>query len=137
MRRALVAGSAFFLILFALGFALGTIRVMIIAPRFGELAATMVEVPVMLAAAFFTCRWAIRRWHVPPAPLIRWVMVVWFLILLLLFETFLGTMLFGRTVAELWATLMTTAGLLGLAAQTIAALLPVFVEPHTASRVEL
>ena len=53
MIRALIAGTAFFLALFALGFVLGTLRVVFVAPRFGELAATFAEVPVMLIAAFF------------------------------------------------------------------------------------
>lgn len=85
MKRALIAASAYFLTLFALGFALGTIRVLAVAPRIGELAATLAEVPVMLAAAFFVCRWAIRRWQVPPGPAIRWTMVLWFLALLPVF----------------------------------------------------
>ena len=127
MKRAMIAATVYFLALFALGFALGTIRVTVMAPRFGEFAATMAEVPVMLAAAFFSCRWAIRHWQVPHALLIRSAMVGWFITLLLLFETLLGTMLFGRTVAALWAALATPAGMLGFAAQFIAALLPAFV----------
>ena len=127
LNRALIAGTAYFLALFALGFALGAIRVTFIAPRFGQLAATWVEVPVMLTAAFFLCHWAIQRWQVPRTPAIRWAMALWFLALLLIFETLLGVTLFARTLAEQWAALATSAGLLGLSAQTIAALLPVFV----------
>ena len=127
MKRALIAGTAYFLALFALGFVLGTIRVMLVAPPFGELAATFAEVPVMLTAAFFACCWAIRRWHVPRTIAIRWAMVLWFLALLLLFETLGGATLFARTMAEQWAALATPAGLLGLSAQIIAALLPLFV----------
>ena len=124
----MVAATDYFLALFALGFALGTLRVTVLAPRLGEFAATMAEVPVMLAAAFFTSRWAIRRWQVPHVLLIRWSMVGWFLTLLLLFETLLGTMLLGKTAAALWPAIATPAGLLGLFAQVIAALLPVLVE---------
>ena len=127
MNRALIAGTAFFLALFALGFVLGTLRVVFVAPRFGELAATFAEVPVMLIAAFFACRWAVRHWRVPRTIAIRWAMVLWFLALLFTFETLLGVILFGRTAAEQWAALATPAGLLGLSAQIIAALLPVLV----------
>jgi hypothetical protein len=127
LKRALIAATAYFLALFALGFALGAIRVMFVAPRFGQLAATCAEVPVMLAAAFYICHWAIQRWQVPRTDVIRWAMVPWFLALLLIFETLLGVTLFARTLAEQWAALATSAGLLGLSAQTIAALLPVFV----------
>jgi hypothetical protein len=127
MKRALVAGTVYFLALFALGFALGTIRVIIVAPFVGAFAAVLAEIPIMLTAAFFSSRWTIRRWNVPSAAAIRWAMVLWFLVLLLLFETLLGAMLFGRTVAEQLASLETAAGLFGLSAQVIAALLPVFV----------
>ena len=127
MKRALVAGTAYFLALFVLGFVLGAIRVIFVVPRFGQLAATFAEVPVMLAAALFTCRWAIARWQVPCSRATRWAMALWFLALLFAFETLLGAALFGRTATEQWAALAAPAGLLGLSAQIIAALLPVFI----------
>ena len=127
MKRALIAASAYFLALFALGFVLGTIRVIFVVPRVGELAATVAEAPVMLVAAYFACRWAIRRWQVPSAIAVRLAMVPWFLVLLFAFETVLGATLFGRSVAEQWTALGSPAGLVGISAQIIAALLPLFV----------
>ena len=127
MKRALLAASVFFLALFSLGFALGTIRVLFIAPRFGPLAATAAEVPIMLIAAFWACRWSIRHWRVPSAITTRLAMALWFLVLLFVFETVLGAALFGRTMTEQWSALATPAGLIGLAAQVIAALLPTIV----------
>ena len=105
---------------------MGTIRVLFVAPRLGELAATLAEVPVMLVAGFFACRWAIRRWQVPRVLPIRLAMALWFLALLLVFEMLLGAALFGRTAADQWAALTAPAGLLGLTAQIIAAFFPVF-----------
>jgi hypothetical protein len=127
VKRALIAASAYFLGLFALGFVLGTIRVIFVAPSVGELAATIAEVPVMLAAAYFMCSWAIRHWQVPPAIAVRLAMVPWFLALLFTFEALLGATLFGRSVAAQWAALGSPAGLVGISAQIIAALLPLFV----------
>lgn len=127
MKRALLAASVYFLALFSLGFALGTIRVVVIAPRFGALAGTIAEVPIMLVAAFWACRWMIRRWRVPSASVTRWAMTIWFLVLLFVFETVLGAALFGRTVVEQWAALATSTGQLGLAAQIVAALFPTMV----------
>jgi len=127
MKRALTAATVYFLALFALGFVLGTIRVLFVAPQIGVLRATLLEVPLMLTAAFFMCRWAVRRWKVSPALAARWVMGLWFLVLLALFETLLGITLFGRTLAETWAGLATPAGIIGLTAQAIAALLPLLV----------
>jgi hypothetical protein len=128
VKRALLAASVYFLALFSLGFVLGTVRVVVIAPRFGALAGTIAEVPIMLIAAFWTCRWVIRHWRVPSASVTRWAMTIWFLVLLFTFETALGAALFGRTMVQQWAALATLAGLLGLAAQIVAALLPTLVE---------
>lgn len=127
MKRALIAAFAYFLVLFTLGFVLGTIRVIFVVPRVGELVATIAEVPVMLIAAYFACRWAIRRWQASPAIAIRIAMVLWFLALLFVFEALLGAMLFGRSVDEQWTSLGSPAGVVGIAAQIIAALLPLFV----------
>jgi hypothetical protein len=127
VKRALIAASAYFFALFTLGFVLGTIRVIFVVPRVGELAATIAEVPVMLAAAYFVCCWAIRRWQVPPPVAIRAAMVPWFLTLLFAFEALLGATLFGRSVAEQWVALSTPAGLVGISAQIIAAILPLVV----------
>jgi hypothetical protein len=126
-KRALIAGTVYFLALFALGFVLGTIRVVFVVPRFGQLAGTVAEVPVMLTAAYVICRWALRHWRVTRTIAIRWAMVPYFLALLFAFETSLGLTLFGRPLSEQWAALVTFAGLLGLSAQIVAALLPVFV----------
>jgi hypothetical protein len=127
MNRALLAASVYFLALFSLGFVLGTIRVIFVAPRSGTLAATIAEVPIMLIVAFWACRWSIRRWHVSGAITTRMAMAIWFLVLLFVFETALGSALFGRTMTEQWEVLTTSAGLIGLAAQVIAALLPTMV----------
>ena len=133
MKRALLAASVYFLALFSLGFALGTIRVVVIAPRFGALAGTIAEVPIMLIAALWACRWVIRHWRVPSASVTRWAMTIWFRVLLVVFETVLGAGLFGQTMVEQWAALATPAGLLGLAAQIVAALLPTLVGRHRPS----
>jgi hypothetical protein len=54
MKRALSAAAVYFLALFALGFVLGTMRVLFVAPSIGVLRATLLEVPIMLSAAFFS-----------------------------------------------------------------------------------
>lgn len=126
IKSALYAGTAYFLVLFALGFALGTVRILIVAPAIGEFAAILAEVPIMISAAYFLCRWILRRWHIPNDRAIRAAMTGWFLILLASFETLFGALLFGRTVADQWSALGAPAGMLGLTAQIFAALLPMF-----------
>ena len=130
IRSAAIAGAVYFLLLFALGFVLGTIRVLFIVPQIGQFLAVIAEVPVMLTAAFLISRWTVQRWQVPPDTAIRWGMVLWFLALLIVFETSLGIAIFGRTVGEQWAAFGTPPGLVGLLAQFVAALLPVFIGVH-------
>jgi hypothetical protein len=48
---ALIAATVYFLALFAIGFAFGTVRVLVVEPRLGALAATASEVPLMLIVA--------------------------------------------------------------------------------------
>ena len=128
MHRALLAGTAYFVSLFALGFALGAMRVLLLAPNVGPFAATLIEAPLMLIAAWFLCRWAIRGWKAPGSYAARWAMALWFFALLAAFETALGAALFGRSPAQQLADLLTPAGLLGLTLQIVAALFPLFVD---------
>lgn len=127
MSRTLTSATVYCLALFALGFVLGTIRVLFLALQIGELGATLLEVPVMLGAAFFLCRRVVGRWLVSPELAARWGMAFWFLVLLFLLETLVGVALFGRTMSDTLAGLATPAGLIRLTAQVIAALLPLFV----------
>jgi hypothetical protein len=66
--------------------------------------------------------------HVASAIATRLAMAIWFLVLLFVFESVLGAALFDRTIVEQWAVLATSAGLIGLAAQVAASLLPMIVD---------
>lgn len=134
MTRALLAAMVYFLLVFAAGFALGAVRVMLVVPRLGVFAATLIEIPMVLAVAFLACRWLIDHWQVPPQPALRWAMAAWFLALLALGEWQLGILLFDRSAAQQWAMLASPAGLAGLSAQLLAALLPVILLRHPVRR---
>lgn len=125
MTRALFAGSVYFLLVFTAGFVLGTLRTLVLVPNIGPLIATLIEAPVMLGIGYIVCRFVLRRWPVQDR---RWVMVAVFLMLLVLFEWQLGILLFGITAAQQWANLATSAGLMGLSAQILVALMPVVIE---------
>jgi hypothetical protein len=127
MNRAILAGCIYAVALFALGFLLGTIRVLIIVPMTGELAATFLELPVMLTAAYFACRWIVGRWQVPSRNAARLLMGAAFLLVLLGLETLLGLALMGRSWAEQAAAFRSTAGLAGLAAQLASATFPLLL----------
>lgn len=49
---------------FAVGFALGVLRQLVVIPRFGTDAGFLVELPLMLAAIFFSARFVVRRFSI-------------------------------------------------------------------------
>lgn len=57
-----VKGAVFyFALVFAAGFVLGPIRVMWAVPRFGERAAELLEMPIMLVVTVLAARWMVYR----------------------------------------------------------------------------
>jgi hypothetical protein len=122
MATALVVGFRYYLIIFAIGFALGTIRTLVLAPSLGAFAAVALELPVMLAACWWVCGRLVR--HLPPGLAPRVVMGGSAFVLLMFTEFAMSIWLFGRSPAAYAAGLVTAAGLLGLAGQIAFALLP-------------
>jgi hypothetical protein len=118
------AAAAYFGIVFALGFVLGTVRVLAVAPRLGETAAVLIEAPLMLAASWIAARWCVRRFAVPARDAPRLAMGVTAFALLMGAELLLSVLVFGRTPAEHLAGYARTPGALGLAAQALFALAP-------------
>jgi hypothetical protein len=118
------AGALYAIIVFLIGFILGTIRVLLLVPRLGETTAVLVEAPVMLAASWFVCRWCVDRLYVRRTVLARSLMGLVAFAVLMSAEVGLGAVL-GRSIADQLATYGSLAGALGLAAQVIFAILPV------------
>ena len=66
MRKAVVAGILYFAVVFAFAFAIGTVRVLLVAPRLGEALAVLLELPVVLAASWACCGALVTRLAVSP-----------------------------------------------------------------------
>lgn len=124
MAAALRAGAVYFAIVFAVGFVLGTIRVLVVIPRFGETNAVLIELPVMLALSWIACGSLVRRFGVPPHFGARAVMGGVAFALLMIAEAGVSVFGFGRTFAEHLAGYQTAGAQLGLAAQVGFALFP-------------
>jgi hypothetical protein len=124
MAAALRAGVLYFAIVFAVGFVLGTIRVLVVIPRFGETNAVLIELPVMLALSWIACASLVRRFAVPPRLDARVVMGGVAFALLMSAEAGVSMFGFGRTFAEHFAVYQTAGAQLGLAAQIAFALFP-------------
>jgi hypothetical protein len=124
MRAALTAGFLYFAIVFAAGFALGTLRVLWLAPLAGPLAAVAIELPVMLAVSWIASDWLCRSFRVLRTSAARLAMGGLAFVLLIAAEVALGTLGFGRSIDEVVADWGTTVGLLGLAGQVAFGLVP-------------
>ncbi len=53
-------GVIYFAIVFGAGFVLGPIRILFVAPRFGDRTAELLEAPIMLAVIILAARWVIQ-----------------------------------------------------------------------------
>ena len=117
------AALAYFALVFAAGFMLGTVRVLVVAPRWGELPAVLVESPLMLLASWLACGWSVRRFGVRGrrAGLAMGAAAFG---LLMAAEFALSWLAFGRSAAEYLRALGEPAGAVGLASQAVFAVLP-------------
>jgi hypothetical protein len=121
-RHALVNLAA----IFALGFVLGTVRTLWLAPAVGPLAAVAVELPVMLGASWWLARRLAARRPLPSRDAALAAGGIAFALLMGL-ELALGVALFGQS-AKVWlAALTTPSGALGLTGQALFALMPALV----------
>lgn len=120
----LLAGAAYFALVFAAGFVLGTVRVFALEPALGAFWSVLAEMPIILAACWLASAFVIRRLDVPLALPVRLVMGGSAFLLLIAAELALSVFAFARTPIEFAASLAAPAGLLGLAGQLLFAAFP-------------
>lgn len=100
MIRCLRAGLWYFTILFAIGWVLGPIRVLVLEPQFGALAALLIEAPVMIGAMIFVVRWLTTRMRIPYALVARLLMGTSALLLLLVAEVVAMRLVEGEPIVS-------------------------------------
>jgi hypothetical protein len=122
MGRALRSGVVYFLAVFAAGFVLGVLRTLFVAPHIGVLAAVAIELPIVLAVAWWVSARLLRAsaLHRRDAAMMGATAFV----LLMLAEASLSIALFGRTFAEHLSLYADADHQLGLAGQIAFALIP-------------
>lgn len=117
---------AYFALVFGAGFALGTIRILWLVPRFGVRAAELSEAPVMLLVIFFAARWIVTRLSVPPEPMVRFAIGILALACLLVVEFTVVLWLQGITMRESIANRDPVSGAVYAASLVLFALMPLF-----------
>src|SRR5215469_8978292 len=122
--RVTKAGALYAIIVFVIGFILGTIRVLLVAPRLGETLAVIIEAPIMLAASWLVCRWCVGRLDVAATVPARSLTGLVAFLVLMSAEVGLGSAL-SRSLVDQVAAYGSPAGAIGLAAQLIFATFPV------------
>ena len=120
----LKAGATYFLVVYALGFLLGTVRVLLVIPRIGETGAVLLETPIILGASWVASRWSANRFAVPAEAAPRLAMGGFAVTLLMLAEIAVSMLAFGRAWTDIIALYRSLPGVIGLAAQAAFAVLP-------------
>jgi hypothetical protein len=118
------AGVVYALAVFVVGFALGTIRVLLVAPRTGPTAAVLLEAPLMLCASWWVSRRCIRYFRVVPAPRARALMGTVAFVFLMLEEWALAAVVFRSSAVAYLSSFASSQGAIGLAAQLAFAFIP-------------
>ncbi len=118
------AGLVYFLMVFTVGFLLGTIRTLMIVPVIGEFGAVLVELPFMLLVSWVSCKWVIRVFVVPRCMLPRVTMGLTAFLLLLCAETLLSVFLLNLSLSQHFALYLHVTAQLGLLGQIAFALFP-------------
>ena len=115
LGKAVVAGTAYAIAMFLFGSALGVVRVLALEPRFGALAATAFELPLMLGLAWLISAFLVRHAEIPPRAPDRLLMGGLALLLLVGAELVLAALLLSRPDYREPAVLLGVAGQLAFA----------------------
>lgn len=112
----------YFATVFAAAFLMGALRVTLIAPQIGPLAAVALEVPLILGLSWLVAGRVLRRWALTSGKALTMGALAF--ALLMLAEFTLAYALSSQTPPAFAATFLTAPGALGLAGQIGFALIP-------------
>lgn len=121
------AAVLYFAIVFAVGFALGPVRVLWLEPAVGATLAVLIEAPILVAAMAVAARRVARKLAVSTRVLPMLAMGGAALLLVLAADFTVGRWLRGLTLLEQAGYLVTPAGLVYVATLVLFALMPLLV----------
>ncbi|MFM0084482.1 hypothetical protein P0D72_37250 [Paraburkholderia sediminicola] len=111
------AGTAYALIVFVIGFALGAIRVLVLVPHLGATASVVLETPIMLAASWKVAQWSVQRFNLQPDRRSRLLTGIAAFTVLMVAELGVAVFAFGESPALYVSGIWSIAGGIGFAAQ--------------------
>ncbi|XUU61634.1 hypothetical protein ACRAQ6_05015 [Erythrobacter sp. HA6-11] len=123
MMRVVRAAFAYFALIFGLGFVLGTVRVLWLAPLVGETTAGFIEMPIILGASWLAARWLVGKFATTRSGEALAMGALAF-VMLMLAEVMLGVTLFEMTPREWLSAVTRPPGLYGLIGQAVFGLMP-------------
>lgn len=118
----ILAALRYFAGIFALGFVLGAIRTLWLAPRIGATPAVLIELPLMLLASGLLAHRIVRRARFSPPAALGMGMLAF--ALLMAAEALLALVLARQDLGAWLADLVRTPGWIGLAGQIAFGLFP-------------
>lgn len=122
--KMLKIGGLYFAVVFAVGFLLGTIRVLLVVPRLGARMSELIEAPFMLAVSLVAARWLVRRYREITAPEFWLGVGLAGLGLLLLVEFTVVLWIRGLSLEEYFATRDSVSGAVYFALLGVFAVFP-------------
>ncbi len=131
-RAASLAGFAYTVGVFVFAFAVGAIRVTLVAPRLGTLLAVILEAPIVLAVSWRVSLWCTRHFKVSRDARARILMGATAFAVLMLLELGFAVLVFDETVSHFLGKYTSTTGVIGLAMQGCFATLP-WIQSHLRS----
>lgn len=127
MTATLAAAATYAAWMFAAGFILGTVRVLLLVPQIGALQAEAIEVPIMLVLAYLTARWQVTRHRVAGRVSTRLGMGVLAFAFLMLAEAALAVFGFGQSLSGFVGGYGDPQRWVGLSGQIAFALMPLLL----------
>jgi hypothetical protein len=111
------AGCVYACGVFAIGFVLGAIRVLLLAPRVGNVVAVSLEAPLMLAISWKMSRWSAGKHGLLIDTRKALLMGAIAFAVLMSMEFCTAILCFNRTVGEYFSSFLSAPGAIGFAAQ--------------------
>lgn len=125
--RVMSSGLVYFAMVFAAGFAMGILRVLVLVPRLGDRLSELLEMPLMLVVIVLSARFVVRRFDVSCSITTRLVIGFFALALLVGAELFLVTILQDQSLVQYIASRDPVSGSVYAVMLVLFALMPLIL----------